>query len=203
VSLAVLDWRRRVAALYAEVRATDDPATAHTIWRRGRDRLFLDHPASPLLSADRASFAGLRYAAYDPSLRFTLDVDTTGPGADLEVATGTDGLVTFRRLGHIEVPAVGNLDVWWLLGYGGGLFLPVKDPNPETYGGGRYLLDTVKGADLGGELHADGTATLLVDLNFAYNPSCAYDPAWACPLAPPGNTVSQPINAGELTPEDQ
>ncbi len=203
MSLAVLDWRRRVAALYAEVRATDDPATAHTIWRRGRDRLFLDHPASPLPSADRASFAGLRYAAYDPRLRFTLDVDTTGPGADLEVATGTDGLVTFRRLGHIEVPAVGNLDVWWLLGYGGGLFLPVKDPNPETYGGGRYLLDTVKGADLGGELHADGTATLLVDLNFAYNPSCAYDPAWACPLAPPGNTVSQPINAGELTPEDQ
>jgi hypothetical protein len=89
VSLAVLDWRRRVAALYAEVRATDDPATAHTLWRHGRDRLFLDHPASPLPAADRDAFTGLRYSAYDPSLRFTLDVDTAGPGADLEVPTGT------------------------------------------------------------------------------------------------------------------
>ena len=200
MSLAVLDWRRHVAALYAEVRATPDPATAHALWRRGRNRLFADHPASPLLADDRPTFTGLRYAAYDPTLRFTLDVDTASPAADLEVPTGTDGLVTFRCLGHIQIPAVGNLDVWWLLGYGGGLFLPVKDPNPETYGGGRYPLDTVKGADLGGQLQPDGSATLLIDVNFAYNPSCAYDPAWACPLAPPGNTVDRPINAGELTP---
>jgi uncharacterized protein len=198
VSLTVLDWRRRVAALYAEVRATPDPGTAHTIWRHGRDRLFVDHPASPLVADDRAAFAGLRYGTYDPTLRFTLDVHATSPTADLEVPTGTDGLVTYRRLGHVEVPAVGNLDVWWLLGYGGGLFLPVKDPNPETYAGGRYLLDTAKGADLGGQLRADGTATVLVDLNFAYNPSCAYDPSWACPLAPPGNTVDRSINVGEL-----
>ena len=56
------------------------------------------------------------------------------------------------------------------------------------------MLDTIKGADLGGE---DGW--LVVDFNFAYNPSCAYDPRWVCPLAPPGNVVDVPIGAGELT----
>ena len=40
----------------------------------------------------------------------------------------------------------------------------------------------------------------MVDLNFAYNPSCAYDPAWMCPLAPPGNTLAEPVPAGELYP---
>ena len=66
----------------------------------------------------------------------------------------------------------------------------------ETYGGGRYVLDTAKGADLGG---SDGR--LVVDVNFAYNPSCAYDPAWACPLAPRGNVLGSPLRAGELVPE--
>jgi hypothetical protein len=67
-----------------------------------------------------------------------------------------------------------------------------------TYGGGRYLIDTVKGADLGGD---DGR--LILDFNFAYNPSCAYDAAWACPLAPAGNTLSRPLRAGELVPSSQ
>ena len=55
------------------------------------------------------------------------------------------------------------------------------------------MLDAVTGADLGGR---DGW--LVIDLNFAYNPSCAYDPAWACPLAPPGNVLDHPVPAGEL-----
>ena len=87
---------------------------------------------------------------------------------------------------------VGSLDLWWLGSYGGGLFLPIRDADPRTYGGGRYLLDTIKGADLGGD--ADG---LVVDLNFAYQPSCAYDEAWACPLAGPTNTVPVPVPVGE------
>jgi uncharacterized protein (DUF1684 family) len=87
--------------------------------------------------------------------------------------------------------------VWWLASYGGGIFLPVKDAlaGTGTYGGGRYVLDTVKGADLGGDVRA---GRLVVDLNFAYNPSCAHDPAWTCPLAPPGNTLAAPVRGGEL-----
>ena len=110
-------------------------------------------------------------------------------------STGTDGVVPFERVGVVHLPGVGDLDVWWLASYGGGIFVPIKDglAGPRTYGGGRYVIDTVKGADLGGE-----GDSLVIDLNFAYNPSCAYDPAWACPLAPPGNVVKAAVDAGEL-----
>ena len=194
MTLTLLDWRRRVHALYAQVRATPDPAAAHARWRSGRDELFAGHPDSPLLPEARAGFAGLPVAAYDPAWRFEVEVDDDVEPAHLEVPTGTDGTVVFDRIGRADLPGVGSLDVWWLGSYGGGVFVPLKDASAgrRTYGGGRYLLDTVKGADLGG----DG-ARLVLDLNFAYNPSCAYDPAWACPLAPPGNVLDVDVPVGE------
>jgi len=69
---------------------------------------------------------------------------------------------------------------------------PIATSGRETYGGGRYVLDTVKGADLGEE---DGR--LVLDFNFAYNPSCSYDPGWVCPLAPPVNRLAVAVEAGE------
>ena len=71
----------------------------------------------------------------------------------------------------------GELTVYWLGGYGGGVFMPFGDATngSTTYGGGRYLLDGVKGADLG---VVDGR--LILDFNFAYNPSCAYSTRWVC-----------------------
>jgi uncharacterized protein (DUF1684 family) len=196
-SLEVLDWRRRVFALYAAVRAADDPREGHATWRHGRNELFATHPESPLLPRDRAAFNGLPVAPYDPALRFECSVDRDVDGQRIEVETGTDGIVAFDRVGRVELTGLGSLDVWWLASYGGGVFLPLKDATAgeTTYGGGRYLLDTVKGADLGGDVR-DGL--LVVDLNFAYNPSCAYDPAWACPLAPAGNTLDVEVAAGEL-----
>ena len=194
----VLDWRRRVFALYASVRTASDPALGHELWRRGRDRLFVEHPASPLLPEQRAAFAGLRVAPYDPAWRFELEVRPAS-ATRWEVQTGTDGIVPFQRLGLISVPGIGDLDVWRLTTYGGGVFLPVRDAGCGRpgggYGGGRYVLDTVKGADLGG----DG-GRLVIDFNFAYAPSCAYDPAWACPLAPAGNRVEVAVPVGELQP---
>jgi len=186
----VLDWRRRVTALYAEVRGLD-PEKGHALWREGRDDLFATHPASPLLPADRERFTGLPVADYDPALRFEVPVQPAEPQRR-ESVTGTDGTVVFERIGTVALPGLGTLDVWWLEQYGGGLFLPVKDPGPG-YGGGRYVLDTVKGADLGST--PDG---LVVDLNFAYPPSCAYDPEWACPLPAPGNVLPVPVPVGEL-----
>ncbi len=109
-----------------------------------------------------------------------------------DVSTGTDGVVTLDLTGRVELSGLGPLDLWWLGGYGGGLFLPLRDTSDQTFGGGRYVLDTVKGADLGGD-----TAELVVDLNFAYQPSCAYDEAWACPLPGPGNTLAAPVPVGE------
>lgn len=196
-ALEVADWRRRVFALYAAVRASDDPAAAHALWRRERDELFARHPSSPLLPDDRAAFRGLPVTPYDPAWRFEVALTPTEPHR-IAVETGTDGVVPFERIGVAAVPGVGSLDVWRLASYGGGIFVPVKDAlagRPGgTYGGGRYLLDTVKGADLGPGSAPD---SLVLDFNFAYNPSCAYDPAWACPLAQPGNTVAVEVPVGE------
>jgi uncharacterized protein (DUF1684 family) len=194
--LTLLDWRRHVAALYAEVRATPDPRAAHELWRERRDRLLREHPESPVPPLRQPTFAGCQVAPYDAGFRFELELDTDVPPHALAVETGTDGIVAFDRMGRVHVPALGDLDVWWLRAYGGGVFVPFKDATSgsATYGGGRYLIDTVKGADLGGR-----ATSLVLDFNFAYNPSCAYDPAWACPLAPPGNVLDRPITAGELS----
>jgi uncharacterized protein (DUF1684 family) len=117
----------------------------------------------------------------------------------IEMSLGTDGNVQFERIGQLRLPIGGTLDVWRLQTYGGGIFLPVRDGlagrEGGTYGGVRYLLDTIKGADLG---VAGDPTSLVIDLNFAYNPSCAYDPDWVCPLAPRGNIVAAEIGAGEL-----
>jgi uncharacterized protein len=189
VSLDVLDWRRQVAALYSRVRSEPDRRAAHVMWCADRQRLFSSHPASPNQAAI------LRHAPYDPSWRFEVVLDTDVEPARLEIPTGTDGIVPFERIGRAALHGVGDLDVWWLDSYGGGVWLPVRDGTADTYGGGRYVLDTVKGADLGG-----GNGKLVVDLNFAYNPSCAYDEQWACPLAPPGNVLEVAVTAGELVP---
>jgi uncharacterized protein (DUF1684 family) len=192
----IVDWRRRVFALYAEVRAEANPAASHGLWRRGRDELFASHPASPLLPEARAGFGGLRVAPYDAAWRFEVDVTPAEPER-WETQTATDGVVPFDRLGVVALPGVGEIDVWRLASYAGGVFVPLRDGGCGKpgggYGGGRYVLDTVKGADLGGDGHR-----LVVDLNFAYAPSCAYDPAWACPLPPPGNRVETVVPVGEL-----
>jgi len=190
--MGLLDYRRQARALYDEVRACSEPSDGHRLWREGRERLFLEHPESPGQPGQR-----LEHAPYDPAWRFVVGLEEATPER-LEVQTGTDGTAQFDRIGRVSLPGVGALDVWWLASYGGGLFVPVKDAScgVTTYGGGRYVLDTAKGADLGGD--ADG---LVVDLNFAYNPSCAYDPAWACPLPPLGNLVDADIRAGELAPQ--
>jgi uncharacterized protein len=195
MSLTLLDWRRRVHRLYAEVRECADPAEGHELWRAGRDRLFAEHPDSPLEAEDRAAFRGLPLAAYDPALRFDVGIDTSGAPLTWSTETAGDGVVPFSRIGVAHLPGLGDLDVWWLESYGGGVFVPVRDPAPDTYGGGRYLLDTAKGADLGGN-----EGRLVLDLNFAYNPSCAYSPAWTCPLAPAGNTLRVPLPGGERYP---
>jgi uncharacterized protein (DUF1684 family) len=197
-ALELLDWRRRVFALYAEVRdlAVIDVVVAHGHWIDGRNELLRHHPQSPVPAADRADHPGAPVAPYDGELRFVVGLDTEVENVRFEFESATDGLVPFRRIGALHVPAVGDLDVWALASYGGGLFVPVRDAlaGRETHGGGRYLLDTVKGADLGGS-----DRELVIDFNFAYNPSCAYDPAWACPLAPAGNVVGVELLAGELS----
>jgi uncharacterized protein (DUF1684 family) len=205
--LWLADWRRLVAELYAEVRATAaaDPAAAWALWRAGREALFRDHPQSPVPAGERLAFRA-RHWPYDPALRFLVTLE---PPVEAPPAAATNALLTlpnsgsespaFRRAGILTLPlpaGTRRLAVYWMEGYAGGLFLPFRDATngDTTYGAGRYVLDTAKGADLGGDPAA---GTLVVDLNFAYHPSCAFDPRWACPLAPPENRLDVAIEAGE------
>jgi uncharacterized protein len=212
--LELTSWRRMVGELYAAVRAEDDPQRGRALWRHGRDELFRSHPQSPLLPGDPLRATGLPYWPYDPQLRFDvplLQADLRAePPADLRAEPQTDhdvslslptseGAIPLTRLGRVHLPAPVDavVDVWWLRQYAGGLFLPLRDgtAGQSSYGGGRYVLDTAKGADLGGR-----AGRLIIDLNFLYHPSCRYNDAWVCPLAPPGNTISTPVNAGERLP---
>ena len=192
----LLDYRRRVFRLYAEVRSLHDadPHSAHAHWRAVRDQLFGSHPQSAVPAEQRDDFQGLRYYDYDPSYAVTVSLDTDVEVERFDVATSTEGTVPFERFGRVALPW-GSLDVYWLDAYGGGVFIPFRDATAgdTTYGGGRYLLDTVKGADLG----STPSGQLVLDFNFAYHPSCHYNPAWSCPLAPPGNRLDVPIEAGE------
>jgi uncharacterized protein len=194
--LELLDWKRRIFGLYAEVREASDAEAAWRRWREARDALFRDHRQSPLPAEKRAAFGGLPYFDYDPSVRVLAEVE---PADGAELAIGSSGVepVLFRHFATARFDLSGaprQLALFWLEGYGGGVFLPFADATrgAETYGAGRYLLDTVKGADLG---EADGR--LVLDFNFAYNPSCAYDPRWVCPLTPPQNRLDAAVRAGE------
>lgn len=196
--LNLLDYRRRVHEMYATVRLrSDDRESAHREFIQTRGRLLAEHPQSPLSEDQKAAFTGLSYYEYDPGWCCLAELDFEIEAGDLQVDLEEDGPVRMSRIARAHFRAGGSelqLSLYWLKGYGGGLFLPFRDNTNKgfTYGGGRYLLDSVKGADLGSQ---DGR--LVLDFNFAYNPSCAYNPRWHCPLAPPENWLNYSIPAGE------
>lgn len=217
-ALEMTDWRRRIGELYAEVRrlAATDARAAHAGWLATREWLYREHPASPVPIDRRGSFRASHFP-YDPALRFLvplLDLDRAGslgaglPGSPIQPALdaaapdlpASEGVApAVERIGRVEVPFPGGvrrLSVFWLREYSGGLFLPFADATSgrETHEAGRYLLDGAKGADLGGE---PAHGTLVLDFNFAYQPSCAFDSRWACPLAPPENHLDLAVRAGE------
>jgi uncharacterized protein len=191
VSLELLEWRRRVADLYAAARAAGPGVDGWTRWRAGREKLFVSHPQSPL-----AAGAALAWFPFDATWRLEADVEPAV--ADRWRTAEGDfhriGTAVFSPPGASE-PA--RLAVWWLEAYAGGLFVPFRDATADslTYGGGRYLLDSAKGADLG-----SAGDRLVLDFNYAYNPSCAYDARWPCPLAPEANRLALEVRAGEQLP---
>ncbi len=195
-TLDLLEWKRRIFELYAEIRRSSEPEAAWRIWRDAREGLFRTHPQSPLPPRARARFAGVDYFPYDPALRALAEV-VPAEAEPLEIAGSGASKVLFRRFALARFGLAGEthtLELYWLEGYGGGVFLPFGDTTNgrETYGSGRYLLDSVKGADLG---MVDDR--MLLDFNFAYNPSCLYDSRWACPLTPPPNRLDVAVRAGE------
>ena len=194
--LTLLDWKRRILELYEEIRQAPEPERAWRRWRDVRDELFRSHPQTPLPPERRESFDGVPYFDYDPALRL-LGVVEPAERERREIATSGEQPYSFTRFArvHFELSKVEHaLDLYWLDGYGGGLYLSFADATSgrETYGAGRYLLDTVKGSDLG-----ERNGKLVLDFNFSYNPSCSYDPRWVCPLAPPANRLDVAVRGGE------
>jgi uncharacterized protein len=188
-ALELADYRARVAAMYL---ADTDLAA----FRRQRDALFAGHPQSPIPMAERASFTGLSYFPASPGA--AADVAATPADGEIAIDTGgPDGVLRYRRVALLDTPW-GALTLFELEGYGGGLFLPFRDTTAPTltYGAGRYLTDTAKGT-FGRGVTALPDGRVRLDFNYAYNPSCAYDSRWACPLAPPENRLDAAIEAGE------
>jgi uncharacterized protein len=206
--LDLYNYRKIVGALYRSchdrLRRGEDAAAVWRSFRTMKDALYRGHPQSPLA---RGTFTELHYFAYDPTWRVaaTLTPEPTESSTDLP-ASGAHAM-PFRRAARACFSHAGtdvDLVVYWIDVYGGGLFLPFRDASntTETYGGGRYLFDTVKGSDFeqvdGGSVGGYTGGRIILDFNYAYNPSCAYDARWICPLAPPENRLSFEIRAGEL-----
>jgi len=196
--LDLLDYRRQVSVLYSAIRQLgSNSPDAFQHFQAERDVLFAQHPSSALSNDQKATFKGLHYQTYDERFRIVTEVHPITEGRayrDNEVESGTFQMRPFGTV-HLDLPTgQGDLTLYWIMGYGGGVFLPFRDMTNgvTTYGGGRYLLDTIKGADLGS---ADGRVVL--DFNYAYHPSCAYNPRWVCPLSPPENRLTFPIPVGE------
>jgi uncharacterized protein (DUF1684 family) len=192
--LELLDWRRRVAELFAELRRRAPDADTLAWFRAEKDALFKEHPQSPVPAADRAAFSGLKYWPYDPAARVVAQFAEA-----VAEHPPTQGEVEFFRIGYVDFALYDTplrLAAFWIAGYAGGLFIPFRDSTSgtETYGGGRYLLDTIKSADLGSKA-TDGS--IVLDFNYAYHPSCTYDPRWVCPLATAESRLAMPVRAGE------
>ncbi len=195
-SSALADYRQRVAEMY--LARPRDGAEGLAAFREVRDELFLTHSCSALDESQRESGIGPAYYERDPDLVIETALVPVDDGERVAMDTGgEDGILDYRRLGRMATP-VGELTLFWLLGYGGGLFLPFRDATgaTSTYGGGRYLTDTIKGTYGRGLVLDGGNVTL--DFNYAYNPSCAYNSAYLCPLAPRENWLAAPVPAGEL-----
>ncbi len=201
-AVCVLDWKRRIFALYTEVRAASDPATAWRHWCDVRTELYRTHPQSPVPVETRAAYGGAFFSCfypYDPAYRVLAEVTDCAPVAS-PIPASTGGTFAFNEVGRARFELLGGeheLELHWNEGYGGGILVAVADitSGRETYGGGRYVLDTVKGADLGTD-----RGRLVLDFNFAFNPSCAFDSRWACPLAPPANRLPLRLDVGERAP---
>lgn len=201
--LDLADWRRRVAAMYETLRSDPSPEPDRlAAFREARDRLFVEHPSSPVPAIDRASFPGVPYWPHDPALRLTSAVEPDAEAPPLDLPRSAEGAsFPYSRIGWVSFEIAGvecRLGVYWLNDYAGGIFIPFRDATSggESYGAGRYLWDSAKGADLG-----SSGEELVLDFNYAYHPSCVWDPRWSCPLAPPENRLSVPIRAGERLAE--
>jgi hypothetical protein len=157
-------------------------------FRAEKDRFFAAHPQSPLTPEQKRRFTGLSYFPENPALRLEVTVDEFSQKTVIQMPTTTRGVQTYTRFGTFKFRVEGQAGELTLYAGPHGYFLPFADSlaGVETYGAGRYL-----------EPEPLDGGKFRVDFNLAYNPYCAYNDRWACPLTPPDNRLKVPIRAGE------
>ena len=162
-------------------------------FRADKDAFFREHARSPLTHEQRATFEGLAYYPENGALVIRAVLETDGVDLDevIIMQTTTGGTQTYRRAGIVrfEVEGVPAQVTLFASSDANDLFLPFRDATSgkETYGAGRYLEVEPAGLD----------RRVVVDFNYAYNPYCAYNPDWSCPIPPGENRLAVPIRAGE------
>jgi len=161
-------------------------------FRAEKDQFFAHHPQSPLTRDQKRHFQGLDYFPEAPDLRLELDVEEYAKQEHIEIQTTTGDIQSYIRFGKIRFQVEGQDVELTVYANQHGFFLPFVDSlaGKETYPAGRYLDP---------ELLPDGK--VLIDFNWAYNPYCAYNEMWSCPLTPWENRLKVPIRAGEKIPE--
>jgi len=162
-------------------------------FRQEKDEFFRHSPHSPLTPEQQAVFTGLRYFPENPALRLTVDVERFPNPETIRMQTSTGDVAEYERFGRFRFTIDGQEAALTIYRNELGTFLPFADAlaGRETYGAGRYLEP---------EELPDGR--FVVDFNFAYNPYCAYNENWSCPLTPAENRLKVPIRAGEMTFEE-
>lgn len=159
-----------------------------TDYRAEKDDFFRMHPQSPLLPEQKKNFTGLNYFPEDEALRLEVQVEPLKDQEPMQMQTSTGGVQTYTRYGRLKFQVDGKDAELTIYENEHGFFLPFVDSlaGKETYPAGRYL-----------EPDALSGNRFLVDFNLAYNPYCAYNEIWSCPITPPENRLKVPIRAGE------
>lgn len=159
-------------------------------FRAAKDEFFALDPRSPLTDEQRAAFEGLDYFPEEPALRIEAPLDTDVEHDEIRMQTTTGDEQVYRRAGVVRFDADGEQAEITLYAseHQHGFFVPFRDATSgkETYGAGRYL-----------EAEVVDDGRVLLDFNLAYNPYCAYNERWSCPLPPIENWLNVAIRGGE------
>jgi hypothetical protein len=160
-------------------------------FRKAKDEFFAHDPHSPLTVEQKRRFTGLEYFLENPELRLELEIDELPQKDVIEMQTSTGDVQKHTRFGKVRFTVDGEPVELTIYADPHGFFLPFVDSlaGKETYGAGRYL-----------EPQPIGKGKMLVDFNYAYNPYCAYNDRYSCPLTPWENRLKVPIRAGEKLP---
>lgn len=157
-------------------------------FRAEKDEFFASHPQSPLTAEQKKTFNGLSYFPENPALRLKVAVEEFPKREAIEMQTSTGDVQRYQKYGKFKFKVEGQEAELTIYASEHGYFLPFVDSlaNKETYGAGRYL-----------EPEPLGGGKFLVDFNLAYNPYCAYNDNYSCPLTPFENRLKVPIRVGE------